>query len=464
MNNIMDKVKIQFDAGTLLLDAPLETELPLADIGFVYDARVQAWRGDGLLYAPLIAHLFRNGIPYEDIARKYNACRLELRGAKSPRDYQREALDAWIKAGRTGVVVLPTGTGKTFLAELAMANSGRNALVVVPTLDLMVQWARQLESAFGIKVGMLGGGSKEILPVTVSTYDSAVLMTEFIGNRFGLLVVDECHHLPSEYYSRVARGCIAPFRLGLTATPERSDGGEAQLEELLGGICFRKDIDEMEENVLAPYDTQRICVPLYPEEERAYRENHERYVAFLRRYGINVASLEGWGAFLNACARYPGGRDAMNAYYVQRKIATGSRAKLDAVWRLLCQHHESRIIVFTADNATAYAIGQRFFLPVLTHHTKAAERKEFLDMFRSGQYPCLVTSKVLNEGVDVPEADVGIVVSGSGSIREHVQRLGRILRPTPGKRAMLYEILSSGTNEWGTSDRRRQHRAYERFD
>ena len=460
----MEKLKIQFDAGTLLVDAPLETELPLGDIGFVFDARVESWRGEGLLYSPLIAYLYRNGVPYEDCARGYNVCKLELRSARSPRDYQREALEAWVRAGRTGVVVLPTGTGKTFLAELAMANSGRDTLVVVPTLDLMVQWARQLEEAFNVKVGMLGGGSKDILPITVSTYDSAVLMMDFIGQRFGLLVVDECHHLPSDYYSRVARGCIAPFRLGLTATPERTDGGEAQLDELLGGICFRKDIDEMEGNVLAPYDTQRICVPLYPEEEQTYRENHEKYVSFIRRHGIAMGSLEGWGSFLGACARFPDGREALNAYYIQRKIAIGSRAKLEAVWRLLCKHNESRIIVFTADNATAYAIGQRFYLPVLTHHTKAAERKEFLDMFRSGEYPCLVTSKVLNEGVDVPEADVGIVVSGSGSIREHVQRLGRILRPTPGKRAVLYEILSSGTNEWGTSDRRRQHRAYERFD
>ncbi|MBQ7650878.1 MAG: hypothetical protein IJS15_07960, partial [Victivallales bacterium] len=100
--------------------------------------------------------------------------------------------------------------------------------------------------------------------------------------------------------------------------------------------------------------------------------------------------------------------------------------------------------------------------PVLTHHTKAGERKEFLDAFRHGEYPCIVTSRVLNEGVDVPEADVGIVVSGTGSIREHVQRLGRLLRPVAGKSAVLYELVSFGTSEYSISDRRRQHRAYER--
>lgn len=429
----------------------------------MYDGRVELWRGDACLYAVIVSYLHRGGIEYEDHARLYGKCPLVMTGERNARDYQREALNAWIAAERCGVVVLPTGTGKTFLAQLAIANVGRDTLVVVPTIDLMIQWSRQLDEAFGIKTGMLGGGSRDIQPVTVSTYDSAVLMMDYIGARFGMLVVDECHHLPSEYYSRLARGCIAPFRLGLSATPERSDGGEQELDALIGRICYRRDIDEMEGGILSRYRTERISVPMAEDEEVIYRENHDRYVAFLHRYRINMGSPEGWGNFLIACSRNAGGREALEAYYTQKKIANGSRTKLDVLWKLLLRHRDSRIIVFTADNATAYMIGERFLLPVLTHHTKAAERKEFLEMFRSGEYPCLVTSKVLNEGVDVPEAEIGIVVSGSGSTREHVQRLGRILRPLPGKSAVLYEILSMGTGEWGTSDRRRQHRAYERF-
>ena len=100
--------------------------------------------------------------------------------------------------------------------------------------------------------------------------------------------------------------------------------------------------------------------------------------------------------------------------------------------------------------------------PVLTHHTKVVERKEMLDFFRNGKYPVLISSKVLNEGVDVPEASVGIIVSGSGSIREHVQRLGRILRAGEGKQALLYELISAGTSEESVSQRRREHRAYKK--
>ena len=111
----------------------------------------------------------------------------------------------------------------------------------------------------------------------------------------------------------------------------------------------------------------------------------------------------------------------------------------------------------------AYRLGRRFLLPVLTHQTKVKERKAFLDAFRAGDYRILVTSKVLNEGVDVPEANVAIVVSGSGRLREHVQRLGRVLRARPGKRATLYELIARDTGENYINERRRQHRAYERF-
>ena len=159
-------------------------------------------------------------------------------------------------------------------------------------------------------------------------------------------------------------------------------------------------------------------------------------------------------------ARRPNGRAAMNAYLRQRAIARCGKGKLQMIWRILIRHRGERTILFTADNDAAYAIGNHFCFPVITHKTKVGERREFLDRFRSGEYRVLVTSKVLTEGVDVPEAAVGIVVSGSGSSREHVQRLGRILRASEGKQAVLYELVSEGTSEIGVSERRRRHRAY----
>src|SRR5690606_31221854 len=101
-------------------------------------------------------------------------------------------------------------------------------------------------------------------------------------------------------------------------------------------------------------------------------------------------------------------------YREQTKIAQASRAKLIKLWDILCRHADDRTIVFTDDNEIAYRIGREFLLPVLTHQTKLAERKKMLDWFREGRLRVLVTSKVLNEGVDVPDARIGVVVSGSG--------------------------------------------------
>ena len=150
----------------------------------------------------------------------------------------------------------------------------------------------------------------------------------------------------------------------------------------------------------------------------------------------------------------------MKAYQRQRTIAFAAPAKLDCLETLLVEHKDDRTIIFTQDNATAYEVSRRFLVPVITHKTKVTERGEILERLGDGTYGVVVTSKVLNEGVDVPEANVAVVISGSGSVREHVQRLGRILRPLENKRATLYELVTAETAETYTSERRRDHVAY----
>ena len=116
------------------------------------------------------------------------------------------------------------------------------------------------------------------------------------------------------------------------------------------------------------------------------------------------------------------------------------------------------MLIFTSDNATVYRISQELLIPAITHQTPVKERHEILDYFREGRYRTLVASHVLNEGIDVPEARVAIILSGTGSTREYIQRLGRVLRKgsDPGKQAILYEVVAEETSEEGTSRRRRQ--------
>ena len=136
-------------------------------------------------------------------------------------------------------------------------------------------------------------------------------------------------------------------------------------------------------------------------------------------------------------------------------------AKLQKLDELLARHAADRVLIFTADNATVYQIARQYLVPAITHQTKTRERKQILERFHSGEYPIVVTSQVLNEGVDVPAANVGIVLSGTSTIRENVQRLGRLLRKQKGKQAILYEVVARGTTEEFASDRRRQHHAFQ---
>jgi superfamily II DNA or RNA helicase len=453
-------IRLTFDRGTIVVagaSPQLLAELP----GVQHDPRAGVYRAEARHYRPIVEHLRRAKILYEDQARNYQPTPWPLRISREPFPHQTEALETWWQSGGRGVVVLPTGTGKTHVALLAVARAGRPTLVITPTIDLLRQWYDQMVTAFNVPIGAMGGGDYDIQPLTVTTYDSAYIHLERWGDRFGLLVFDECHHLPGPTYALAAVGSLAPFRLGLTATPERADGQEVQLASLIGPIVYRREIKELSGDFLAEYQVERVYVDLSAEEEERYRKAREIYRRFVDERGISFGGPQGWQRFIQETSRSAEGRTAFLAYREQKQIAVAAPAKLQRLEQLLHQHRHDRILIFAYDNATVYLIARRFLVPAITHQTKTKERRQILEKFHSGEYPVVVTSQVLNEGVDVPAANVGIILSGTGSVREHVQRLGRLLRKHGDKQALLYEVVSRGTAEEYTSERRRQHHAYQ---
>jgi superfamily II DNA or RNA helicase len=449
---------LEFSEGTLVLSG-VGADFALPD-AFRWDTRSRCHRAPAIAYAEAVLELRARGIAYEDRARAYPELAEPLSVKRTPRPFQSEALDAFRKARGRGVVVLPTGSGKSHVALMAIDDRRRSALVVAPTLDLVRQWYDLLRTSFATEVGIVGGGSYELRPLTVTTYDSAYLHMARFGARFGLVVFDECHHLPGDTYRLAAECCLAPFRLGLTATPERPDGREADLDHLIGPTVYRRDIVELAGEYLSDYETVRIDITLGPEERALYESERKIYLDFVRSQGIRMGSPAGFQDFLMRASRTAAGVRALAAYRKQRELQHAPREKLEQLERLLSLHRKDRVLVFTQDNATAYAVARRFLVPVITHQTKVKERSEILERFADGRYGAVATSKVLNEGVDVPDANVAVVISGSGSVREHVQRLGRVLRRKDGKQAILYELVSAGTGEAYTSERRRAHSAY----
>ena len=452
---------LRFVAGTLELHG-LAAELPSEELPpkVRWDARARCYRAAAMDYAAIVLDLHRRKVEYEDEARRYTELDAGLLVRKEPRPYQAEAIEAWKRGRGHGVVVLPTGAGKSYVAMMAIDAKRRSTLIVAPTLDLVRQWYDNLRTSFGRPVGIVGGGDHRIEDLTVTTYDSAYLQMENFGSRFGMIVFDEAHHLPGETYALAAQQCIAPYRLGLTATPERSDGREQLLDELIGPLAYRQEIVEMSGDYLADYETVRVAIDLSPEDRERYEHARALYRGYVQAMGIRLGSPSGWSEFIRLSATSDQGRQAMQAFREHRAIAFAAPAKLEYVEYLLHQHRDDRAILFTQDNATAYEISRRFLIPTITHQTKVSERSEILSGLAEGRYRAVVTSKVLNEGVDVPDANVAIIVSGSGSVREHVQRLGRVLRKKGDKRAILYELVTTGTTEAFTSERRRDHVAY----
>ena len=480
-------MRVEFDGGTLLLREASE-DVPYAE----WDDRVEDYRAPAYRYRLLFewadawsgddsssdgqesAHqetIQSATVAVEDTARSYPALTLDPALQIEPREYQQAALDAWRTHDRRGSVVLPTGSGKTFLGIQAIADAGVAALVVAPTIDLMNQWHATLTNAFGDQlpqqsgdgpeqaVGVLGGGTHEIRPITVTTYDSAYRYIDEYGDQFGLLIADEIHHLPAPTYRQIPEMTIAPYRLGLTATYERADDAHELLENtgLIGPVVYEEKVDELAGEYLSEYETIHMQAELTDEERSQYDEEYGIYREYVDTHDFDLWKAEGYQEFLAHTSYDTDGRRALIAKQRAEELARTAAKKLDTLDTLLKRHHDDRTIIFTANNDFAYEISQEFIVPCITHQTKTDERTEILERFRSGEYSILTTSQVLDEGIDVPAANVGIILSGSASKRQYAQRLGRILRPTDERQpARLYEIIATDTMENYVSQRRRE--------
>jgi len=147
-------VELRFSAGTLELRGSLPEGLSLAPLAS-WDARSRCFRAPALAYADLVRLLHREGAAYDDQARAYVELEHALRVQREPRPFQTEAINAWREAKGRGVVVLPTGAGKSHVAVLAIDDKRRSALVVAPTLDLVRQWYDLLRTSFACEVGIV---------------------------------------------------------------------------------------------------------------------------------------------------------------------------------------------------------------------------------------------------------------------------------------------------------------------
>jgi superfamily II DNA or RNA helicase len=453
---------VRFDAGTLALvgfeAAGLKRISP--EIDWQYDDRASLWRTDAIHYRLFRESLSRLAGQFVDEVPVWERIEWPKVDLHPPRPEQSAAIEAWLEK-RQGCVVMPTGTGKTEVALSLIAKMGVSTLVVSPVRDLMYQWHRRIQSGLGYDAGIVGDNIYRVNPVSVTTYDSACIHMQKLGNRFGMIVFDECHHLPGGMRREAALMSAAPYRLGLTATPERSDGRHIDLATLVGPCCYELSLDKVRGRSVAEFEVVRIPVHLNDEERASYVQLSTQVRQYMLEQREEKPSYN-WEDLCSDSGKSPDARRVMRAFHAKKAIEDRAAEKLRVLEDLFRLHAGQPCLVFAGSNAMAREVSLRFLVPCLLSHCRKNERVEILSGFESGKYHAIVANQVLDEGVDMPAVNVAIVIGGGASTRQAKQRLGRILRQSGGgSKAILYEVVTDDTTEVQRSRKRRRSDAYQ---
>ncbi|MHA1616966.1 MAG: DEAD/DEAH box helicase [Candidatus Njordarchaeales archaeon] len=353
--------------------------------------------------------------------------------------YQDDALKAWINNNNLGTIVIPTGGGKTFIGLAAISKLKVPTIVFVPNKLLLWQWRDRINKFLGIpkdEIGILGAGEKKIKDITVATYQSGVKYVEKIATRFSLVIFDEGHHVPARTFKDTALYMRAPYRMALSATPQRFDKNEILLFQLAGEIVYKIDYSELvRRGILAPLAVRKILVPLPPELQPLYnaleKEAKNATDEFDRKKKINKLI----------------------------EVARDNPEKIGVVREIVKKHKDEKIFIFAGSINFAETIASaiRDIIPtaVLTAKISESEEKKIAKDFLEGRIRALVLVKKGEEGLDVGDASVAIIAGGSKQVREFIQRVGRVLRGGPTKLAWVYEIVTKNTIEEAISRARR---------
>jgi superfamily II DNA or RNA helicase len=457
------KVEVYFgEDGWIRLKSRIYLKDILIEEGLAlpYDRNEKAYRVPPYLYGKVIPALKRKGLHVTDEvgllgSKAILPRRIEFRGELRP--YQEEALKKWRENGYNGIIALPTGAGKTVIAIAGIAELGVRTLIVVYTKEQVRQWIDSIRrfTDAGSLVGAYYGDEKRLSPITVTTYQTAYRYVKLFTRYFPLVVYDEAHHLPADKFKAIAIGMASPYKLGLSATIEREDGRHVELFPLLGGVVYSTGPGELtRQGYLAVYTIRTVKVELLPKEKTKYNQLRRRYHALARGRTFNEI-LE---------AAKQGDKEAIEALRIHKqmlKIVQHSEAKLRKAEEIVRDELKkgSKIIVFTQLKSQAEEFAKRVNGLLLHGGLDKRKRASVLERFKNAKSGVLVVTTVGDEGIDIPDANVGILLSGTSSPRQFIQRLGRLLRPKEGKNsAVLYEIVMAGTSEEYQAKRRRRLR------
>ncbi|MDB9250938.1 DEAD/DEAH box helicase [Halorubrum ezzemoulense] len=394
----------------------------------------EAWVNEAAV-AAVKRTLYDAGYPVEDDRDLETGDPVEIDLATDLRDYQETWVETFLDR-KSGVYVGPPGSGKTVAGIATIAAVGGETLILVPSRELADQWREELlehSTVDPADIGLYHGGTKEIRPVTIATYQIAGMdrhRSLFDSREWGLICFDECHHVTAPVYSRTAE-LQSKHRLGLSATPVSETGSEEEIYTLIGQP-IGADWDAL-------FEAGFVQEP----------EVEIRYVPWRDETARNEYAAAD-------------GRD-------RRRLAAENPAKVEEIRYLLAAHRDKKTLVFVEYLDQGAAIADALGVPFISGETPHHERAELFRRFRADgeaegsgggaaddDLDVLVVSRVGDEGIDLPNAELAVVASGlGGSRRQGSQRAGRTMRPTGS--ALVYVLATRGSSEEEFAQRQMRH-------
>jgi superfamily II DNA or RNA helicase len=389
--------------------------------------------------------------------------------------WQIKARDAWFAAGKRGTIKVVTGAGKTVVAlaiaeQLQRHDPELRMVVVVPTIVLMHQWHEVLLERSNLPremVGRLGGGHtddfgepRRVLVAVLSTARKILpnLVRKARVAEHLFFVADESHRVGAPEMSMVL-DTPRSYTLGLSATPEREEDDSEAAEGMHTAKRLRAEIGEIvyemsfaqaiRWGVLPPFEIHHFGLSLTAEEARRYQAL-TRTINDARKQLLAAsptARKTGGGDQLVVWARRVSGRsdtgfaglaakfinDTTRRKQLLYRAANRSGAALALIREAITKRPDARVILFHESIDEVVSLFELLTsekLPVVMEHSElpADSRETSLDLFRKGIAQVIVSARSLIEGLNVPEADLGIIVASSSSSRQRIQSIGRVLR------------------------------------
>jgi superfamily II DNA or RNA helicase len=411
-------------------------------------------KGEWALHIHRSLKIAQNPLPFE-----MNKPKFQLR------NYQQNAIDCWHENQEFGTIAMATAGGKTIVGIRAICDMKLTTLIAVPTQTLVLQWQKDIIDFLGLsrkEVGIFYGMKKELKPILIGTYSSLMKyitftekeenelikrndisenykdqyiqyrrrISDYLQRYYSLLICDESHHIPAPTFRQIALNSKAIYRMSLSATVERFDQNESLLYFACGQKIFKLDFIQLcEQGWVVPFVYNHVPVRMSEEE--------------LQVYICLGSNLE-----------------------AKRQLCFSLPAKIYYLMTILRSHvqiHHQQILIFTSYVRFAYRIfeelldnGYRADLILSSESQRKKStrtREKVIELFKAKELDIIISTTVLDEGFNVPDCSVGIIMSGTSSQRQMIQRIGRIVRPsTEQKLGYVYEIVAEGNADLITLD------------